>query len=106
MDDTPRPPRYAARSARRRLLDQPHFFDYHGSMKTRSIEVDDDTAAALTLREFDRRWNAFEAQGSVVANDDVVRWLQTWGTGVSEATAPSLNHVIPRRASSARTRNP
>jgi predicted transcriptional regulator len=80
-------------------------------MKTRSIEVDDDTAAALTQRaaergvsvpelvaelvtleagpaiaeagevaELDRRWKAFEAQGSIAANDDVVRWLQTWGT--------------------------
>jgi predicted transcriptional regulator len=49
-------------------------------MKTRSIEVDDDTAAAAAQRELDRRWKAFEAQGSVAANDDVVRWLQTWGT--------------------------
>jgi predicted transcriptional regulator len=80
-------------------------------MKTRSIEVDDDTAAALTQRaaergvsvpelvaelvtleagpvvaeagdvaELDRRWKAFEAQDAVAANDDVVRWLQTWGT--------------------------
>jgi predicted transcriptional regulator len=80
-------------------------------MKTRSIEVDDDTATALTQRaaergvsiqelvaelvtleagpavaeagdidELDRRWKAFEAQGSVAASDEVVRWLQTWGT--------------------------
>jgi predicted transcriptional regulator len=80
-------------------------------MKTRSIEVDDDTAAALTQRaaergvsvpelvaelvtleagpvvaeagdiaELDRRWKAFRAQGAATANDDVVRWLQTWGT--------------------------
>jgi hypothetical protein len=80
-------------------------------MKTRSIEVDDDTATALTQRaaergvsvpelvaelvtleagpagaeagdiaELDRRWKAFEAQESVAANDEVVRWLQTWGT--------------------------
>jgi predicted transcriptional regulator len=80
-------------------------------MKTRSIEVDDDTAVALTQRaaergvsvpelvaelvtleagpvvaeagdiaELDSRWKAFEAQGSVAANDDVVRWLQAWGT--------------------------
>jgi predicted transcriptional regulator len=96
---------------RSRLLDQPHFFGYHGPMKTRSIEVDDDTAAALTQRaaergvsvpelvaelvtleagpvvaeaadiaELDRRWRAFEAQESVAADADVVRWLQTWGT--------------------------
>jgi predicted transcriptional regulator len=80
-------------------------------MKIRSIEVDDDTAAALTQRaadlgvsvpelvaelvtlevgpvsseagdiaDLDSRWKAFQAQGSVAANDDVVRWLQTWGT--------------------------
>jgi predicted transcriptional regulator len=80
-------------------------------MKTRSIEVDDDTATALTQRaaergvsvpelvaelvtleagpvaaeagdiaELDERWKAFEAQGSVAASDEVVRWLQTWGT--------------------------
>jgi predicted transcriptional regulator len=76
-------------------------------MKTQIIEIDDDTAMALKQRaaerglsvaelvtleagpadadvddivELDRRWKAFEAQGSVAANDDVVRWLQTWGT--------------------------
>jgi predicted transcriptional regulator len=32
------------------------------------------------VAELDRRWKAFEQQGSVVANDDVVRWLTTWGT--------------------------
>src|SRR3954468_17801164 len=93
------------------VLDQPRVFRYHGPTKTRSIEVDDDTAAALTQRaaergvsvpelvaelvtleagpvgaewgdvaELDRRWKAFQAQDSVAANDDVVRWLQTWGT--------------------------
>jgi predicted transcriptional regulator len=80
-------------------------------MKTQTIEIDDDTAAALKLRaqergltvpelvaelvtlesgsvdadaadvaELDRRWNAFEAQATVAANEDVVRWLPTWGT--------------------------
>jgi predicted transcriptional regulator len=80
-------------------------------MKTRSIEVDDDTATALTQRaaergvsvpelvaelvtleagpvvagavdiaELDKRWKAFEAQGSMAASDEVVRWLRTWGT--------------------------
>ena len=80
-------------------------------MKTQTIEVDDDTAAALELRaaergvtvpelvaelvtlaagaaevepaeiaELDRRWKAFEAQDSIVSNEEVVRWLQTWGT--------------------------
>jgi predicted transcriptional regulator len=37
-------------------------------------------ADAADVAELDRRWKAFEAQGSVAANDDVVRWLQTWGT--------------------------
>jgi predicted transcriptional regulator len=32
------------------------------------------------IAELDRRWKAFEAQDSVVSNDQVVRWLQTWGT--------------------------
>ena len=37
------------------------------------------------IAELDRRWKAFEAQDSVAANDDVVRWLQTWGhAGVPE----------------------
>jgi len=77
-------------------------------MKTQTIEIDDGTATALKRRaaergvtvpelvaelatlavspveadvaELDRRWKAFEAQGSVAANDEVVRWLQTWGT--------------------------
>jgi hypothetical protein len=80
-------------------------------MKTRSIEIDDVTATALTQRaaergvsvpelvaelvaldseptiaaaadiaELDSRWKAFEAQQTSVANDDVVRWLKTWGT--------------------------
>ena len=37
-------------------------------------------ADADDVAELDRRWNAFEAQGSVATNEDVVRWLQTWGT--------------------------
>jgi len=35
---------------------------------------------AADIAELDRRWKAFESQGSAVANDDVVRWLRTWGT--------------------------
>jgi predicted transcriptional regulator len=80
-------------------------------MKTRSIEVDDDTAAALTQRaaergvsvpelvaelmtldaapvaadaaelaELDSRWKSFEAQQTVADSEEVVRWLQSWGT--------------------------
>jgi predicted transcriptional regulator len=96
---------------RRPVLDYGHVFGYNASMKTQTIEIDDDTAAALKLRaqergltvpelvaelvtlesgsvdadaadvaELDRRWNAFEAQATVAANEDVVRWLRTWGT--------------------------
>ena len=36
-------------------------------------------AEASDIAELDRRWNAFQAQGSVVAGEDVVQWLQTWG---------------------------
>jgi predicted transcriptional regulator len=80
-------------------------------MKTQTIEIDDDTAAALKQRaeergmsvpelvaelaafetspaeterddiaELDRRWKTFETQGSGISNEEVVRWLQTWGT--------------------------
>jgi hypothetical protein len=39
------------------------------------VEADLDDVA-----ELDRRWQAFEAQDSAASSDDVVRWLQTWGT--------------------------
>jgi predicted transcriptional regulator len=32
------------------------------------------------LAELDRRWQAFQAQSSVTSNEDVARWLETWGT--------------------------
>jgi predicted transcriptional regulator len=32
------------------------------------------------IAELDRRWKAFEAQDLAVSNEEVVRWLQTWGT--------------------------
>jgi predicted transcriptional regulator len=101
----------AAISSGRRLLDQERVLGYDPTMKTQTIEIDDDTATVLKQRaqergltvpelvaelvtlaaspvdadadevaELDRRWNAFEAQGSVATNEDVVRWLQTWGT--------------------------
>lgn len=37
-------------------------------------------AGVEEITELDRRWAAFEAQDSVTSNDEVVRWLQTWGT--------------------------
>jgi predicted transcriptional regulator len=45
-----------------------------------TLEASSVDADATEIAELDRRWNAFEAQGSVAANGDVVRWLQTWGT--------------------------
>ena len=96
------------------------------SMKTQTIEIDDDTAMALKQRaqergltvpelvaelvtleagsvdadaadiaELDRRWNAFEAQGSVAASDDVVRWLQTWGTTTFRSARRTVKSAAP-----------
>jgi predicted transcriptional regulator len=45
-----------------------------------TLEANSVDADSAGIVELDRRWNAFEAQGSVAANDDVVRWLQSWGT--------------------------
>ena len=45
-----------------------------------TIAVSPVTADAGEIAELDRRWKAFEAQDSVASNDEVVRWLQTWGT--------------------------
>jgi len=39
------------------------------------MEADEEAIA-----ELDRRWLAFEAQSSVTSNEDVVKWLHTWGT--------------------------
>jgi hypothetical protein len=45
-----------------------------------TIAVSPVMADAGEIAELDRRWKAFEAQDSVASNDEVVRWLQTWGT--------------------------
>lgn len=45
-----------------------------------TLEAGPVSADLADIAELDRRWKAFEAQGSVAANDDVVRWLHTWGT--------------------------
>ena len=58
----------------RRSLDEKSVLGYNSLMKTQTEADVDDVA------ELDRRWQAFEAQDSVASNDDVVRWLQTWGT--------------------------
>ena len=42
------------------------------------------TAAAFASRaemtELDRQWAAIKAGEPTIAHDDVVRWLDTWGT--------------------------
>ena len=43
--------------------------------KAKPASADDDEIA-----ELDRRWNVFKAQGSATSNEEVVQWLQTWGT--------------------------
>ena len=45
-----------------------------------TIAVSPVEASVEEIAELDRRWAALEAQGSVTSNDEVVRWLQTWGT--------------------------
>jgi predicted transcriptional regulator len=45
-----------------------------------TLEAGPADASAGDIAELDRRWKAFEGQASVTANDDVVRWLRTWGT--------------------------
>ena len=54
-------------------------------MSKRTIEVDDATAVALETRaaevaEFDRQWAAIKAGEPTVSHENVVRWLDTWGT--------------------------
>ena len=45
-----------------------------------AIEVGPAEADRGDIVELDRRWEAFKAQDSVASHEDVVRWLQTWGT--------------------------
>jgi predicted transcriptional regulator len=78
--------------------------------KTQTIEIDETTAAQLRMRadergmsisellaelvnldassevdpdgiaELERRWATVEAGRATVSNEEVVRWLRTWGT--------------------------
>jgi predicted transcriptional regulator len=76
------------------------------AMKLQTIEVDAETAALLKSRaaergvsvsqlvselaplavdasaiaELDRRWSAIEGGEQTVPHDEVVRWLEAWGT--------------------------
>lgn len=45
-----------------------------------TIAVSPAAVDAEEIAELDRRWKAFEAQYDVASNDEIVRWLQTWGT--------------------------
>ncbi len=45
-----------------------------------ALEMDAVEADQQTVAELDRRWQAFGTQSSVTSNEDVVKWLHTWGT--------------------------
>ena len=45
-----------------------------------TISVSPAAADDDEIAELDRRWKAFEVQDKVASSDEVVRWLQTWGT--------------------------
>ena len=45
-----------------------------------TLAVGPTDAPADEIVELDRRWKAFRRQQSVVTDQDVVRWLETWGT--------------------------
>jgi len=45
------------------------------TLDTGSVEVD-----PRAIAELDRRWRTFQAQDKTISNEEVVRWLQTWGT--------------------------
>ncbi len=40
----------------------------------------EDAQAPQALEELDRRWAALQAGEPTVAHEEVVRWLETWGT--------------------------
>jgi hypothetical protein len=42
------------------------------------------------IAELDRRWAKVVAGEPTVANDDVVRWLETWGTPAFERLPSSF----------------
>ena len=48
-----------------------------------SKSQDEDASAKVSaegLTELDRQWTAIKTGEPTVAHDDVVRWLDTWGT--------------------------
>jgi predicted transcriptional regulator len=46
------------------------------------ISVDSDAVDldSETIAELERRWRAIQAGARTVSNEEVVRWLRTWGT--------------------------
>jgi predicted transcriptional regulator len=46
----------------------------------RLVANDSAPAGDSELAELDRQWAAIEAGEPTVAHDEVVRWLETWGT--------------------------
>jgi len=63
------------RRAEERGVTVPELVAQLATLAVSPVEADVDDVAKL-----DRRWQAFETQDSVASSDDVVRWLQTWGT--------------------------
>jgi len=45
-----------------------------------ALEASPAEADRDSIAELDRRWQAFRAQSSATSNEEVVRWLETWGT--------------------------
>jgi len=45
------------------------------TLDTRPTEANSEDIA-----ELDRRWRPFQAQSAIAPNEEVVRWLQSWGT--------------------------
>ena len=63
------------RRAEERGLSVPELVAELATLEIGAVEADQGTVA-----ELDRRWQAFGAQSSVTSNEDVVKWLHTWGT--------------------------
>jgi predicted transcriptional regulator len=63
------------RRADERGLSVPELIAQLATLEIGPVETDDETVA-----ELDRRWLAFGAQSSTTSNEDVVKWLHTWGS--------------------------
>jgi len=49
-----------------------------------AVATSQERLSADEIAELDRRWAAIEAGEATVSNDDVVRWLRTWGSPTFE----------------------